>query len=61
MSINSYCVRPGGLYRCCLATLTSRMAACRDDPADGETISCGCCRRTIAYVLGAWEWRATIQ
>lgn len=55
---DKYQVRPGGLMRCCLATLQDRMASCAPDPTEGEVIHCKFHDDNGGMVFreGAWEW-----
>lgn len=45
--------RPGGLLRCCIATLAqmSRMGQ-----HEGEVVECHWCEGNMAWKDGAWEW-----
>jgi hypothetical protein len=55
----NYKVRPGGLMRCCLATIRERMPTCADDPVEGEKLHCDYCGSTSGGMIfrdGAWEW-----
>jgi hypothetical protein len=47
-------IRPGGLMRCCIATIEARAG---DAPIEGERLECLYCKsREIVFHDGAWEW-----
>lgn len=52
----SYKVLPGGLMRCCIATLEERMPTCAEEPKDGERLACRYCRNKMIFRDGAWQW-----
>ena len=47
-------LRPGGVMRCCIATLEKRMAS--GPPHEGELLPCDHCSSGLIYRDGAWEW-----
>jgi hypothetical protein len=52
-------VRPGGLMRCCLATLNEHMAGRCEAPKEGERLGCRYCKNVGGGMIfrgGAWEW-----
>lgn len=48
-------LRPGGVMRCCIATLEKR-ALSASPPAEGEKLPCDYCSASLVYRDGAWEW-----
>jgi hypothetical protein len=48
-----YHFRPGGLMRCCLATLDE---AAEHNPKEGDTQGCRYCKNGMRFKDGAWEW-----
>ena len=55
----SYRVRPGGLMRCCLLTLSEAMDAAETPPKEGDMLECAyhSDAATMIFVDGAWEWK----
>jgi hypothetical protein len=54
-----YRVRPGGLMRCCIETLTEAMKNATTEPKDGDTMLCAYCKPENGGMIfrdGAWEW-----
>jgi len=50
-------IRPGGLFRCCIATIDNDAEERYVAPIEGETLTCiHCHKRTIVFHDGAWEW-----
>ena len=47
-------LRPGGVMRCCVATLEKR--ALDNPPYEGERLPCDYCSSALIYRDGAWEW-----
>lgn len=50
-------VRPGGLRRCCMATLTDYLLFATVAPVQGDSITC-CC--LVVFNDGAWEWGGSV-
>ena len=48
---------PGGLMRCCTATLAKR--AKQGPPDEDEVLPCDHCADTMRYTNGAWRWDTT--
>lgn len=52
--MNEHKLRPGGVMRCCIATLEIRTT--KGPPEEGETLPCQWCSSGLIYRDGAWEW-----
>ena len=54
-----YKVRPGGLMRCCLASLDDAMLKAKEPPKEGDRHACVYCKSSLGgtrFRDGAWEW-----
>jgi len=52
-------IRPGGLLRCCLATLDEHVQSASEQPKEGDRLMCKHCRNVgggMVFNRGAWEW-----
>jgi hypothetical protein len=57
--MSEYPLRPGGLMRCCLASLDEAMRERAEPPQEGETMHCKYCKPDNGGMIfrdGAWEW-----
>ena len=45
-------IRPGGLMRCCIATLAEH----RGSEDEGTVLACNYCSDSMRVRDGAWEW-----
>jgi hypothetical protein len=56
-------LRPGGLMRCCVATLEQTMGT-GDDPKEGDELLCVYCKNLgggMVFKDGAWEWKGELD
>jgi len=49
-------VNPGGLMRCCLASLNDHINHVQEQPKNFELFVCPHCTNRMIYKNGAWEW-----
>ena len=53
-------VNPGGLLRCCIATLSEHVAGLEEEPKEGDTLQCRYCSNVGGGMIvrhGLWEWK----
>jgi len=51
-----YLFRPGGLMRCCEASLSKYMEKATKEPKEGDQHHCQYCKNPIVFHNGAWQW-----
>lgn len=50
-------VRPGGLMRCCMASLQEAREPATEAPMEGDRVKCKYCQDgMMVYSDGAWQW-----
>lgn len=54
--IERYQLYPGGLMRCCEASLSKHMTNMAELPEEGTKFNCEYCRNPMIYKDGAWRW-----
>jgi len=52
----NYQLRPGGLMRCCEASVSKYMAEVTEPPKEGNLHHCQYCKNPIVFHNGAWQW-----
>ena len=53
---NTCLLRPGGLMRCCEASLSKYMAEATEEPKEDDLHNCGYCKNPMVFHDGAWQW-----
>jgi len=54
---NGQKVEIGGLFRCCIETLS--IMEQNHFPVEGDIIKCPICKDELIFTDGAWEWNST--